>query len=378
MAITDKDAVLILGAGASSQFNLPVGRGLLDKVRGKIKTELENITAISPPSVLQILHRRNNPTNPRYNYRSYPILGTYLLQLTAEQQAEHQNFNLIVSEARRAVDFLTSQTADTIDAFIAQNPSVSRIVKIAIASIFFETLYTFNEMNNIHVWQLRPLFGRVLKKERNWVHLLVNLLRHAYIEKWVSEKNRLKIITFNYDTVLESVFDKVFTNTEIEIPPWKEIIDIVHMHGRMPYLDKAIEDHFLAIGEMAGSIEVATEKSPKREVQCNRDIARAWVNDASKIYACGYSFAGPNCRLLGLSKNGRFIAGGEPSYIRFCNYDGNPGLTNSAARYGVYEKGLATKQHPPLRLLIEDAPRNGEKLSITNWFYRGGPGELPA
>ena len=40
MAITDKDAVLILGAGASSQFNLPVGRGLLDKVRGKIKTEL--------------------------------------------------------------------------------------------------------------------------------------------------------------------------------------------------------------------------------------------------------------------------------------------------------------------------------------------------
>lgn len=307
MSVTNENAVLILGAGASAQFNLPVGGSLLDDIRDKVQKELTKTNSeIQAYSIYDTLDKfyGSNQSDELYlsRYTERPIFATYLYQSSPNKRATYECVIKLVDEAERAVRFLKIQTADTIDAFIAENPSVSTIVKIAIANIFFERLYTINSNNFGSKWVLNSLNDRLLKQERNWVHLLINLVRHGYTNGWVTEQNPLKVITFNYDTTLEKILTKAFSNTERELPPWGNLIKIKHMHGRMPLLEDKVEDPFVTTSAMAEAIEVATEAKPRSEVSKERGIAKSWVTSANDIYACGFAFAGPNCRLLGLNK----------------------------------------------------------------------------
>ena len=385
MPVTNDNAVLILGAGASAQFNLPIGGGLLVEIRNNIAKEIvptrKDFLHYNPRHALKAFYGSGREQPRPYIYQHKPIFATYLLIKSPDSRASGDDIKEILEEAEKAVKYLTGQTADTIDAFIAENSSVSMIVKIAIANIFFDRLYSRLGTQNNSPWALNPLTNRILgegeNKERNWVHLLINLVRHAYINEWVSEENKLKIITFNYDTVLETVLDAAFSNTEIELPDWRELIEIKHMHGCMPPLQQEVSNPFQTTADMALAIEVATESVPRAEVVADREIAKTWVGESNQIYACGFAFAGPNCRLLGLDKDKVMLAPGE-RYIKFCNYDGNPGITNSASRYGVFDPNKQATQIPMRKLLIESRPTPGDRLSITNWFYRGVPGELPA
>jgi len=373
---------MILGAGASVQFSLPIGGSLLDEIRRKVSSELKLCTSFLhnynyDRIISEFYGAQGYGVSPKglddKVYRRSPIFATYLYSIIGTTRATDANFRALIAESKRAVKALHNQTADTIDALIAQNPSVSKILKIAVANIFFETLYD-GEDSHMSGWTLHTLADRVLKDERNWVHLLINLVRHAHSEKWVSQSNKVKIITFNYDTILEKILDDAFSNTEEKIPQWRELIEVVHMHGCMPYLKNEVMNALECTASMADAIEVATELQPRQEVRDDRKQAAQWIKNAQQIYACGFAFAGPNCRLLGLDENR------ARKHIRFCNFDGAPGITNSASRYGIYEVKAQNLQLPHRPLLIEDGPRptKDETLSITNWFYRGAPGELPA
>jgi len=385
MPITNDNAVLILGAGASAQFNLPIGGDLLAEIRNNIADEISetrnDILDYNPSYALKAFYNSGSHQPRPSSYQFTPIFATYLSIKSPDFRASGNDIQEILEEAKTAVKYLTGQTADTIDAFIAENPSVSLIVKIAIANIFFDRLYSRSKTSTIPSWALNPLTDRMLgeeeKAERNWVHLLINLARHAYKNEWVSEQNKLKIITFNYDTVLETILDTAFSNTELDLPDWTELIEIKHMHGCMPRLAPEVSNPFKTTAEMATAIEVATEPDPRAEVVADREIAKTWVEASTQIYACGFAFAGPNCRLLGLDRDIALLPPGE-RYIKFCNYDGNPGITNSASRYGVFDPNKQVGHAGLRKLLIESRPNPGDKLSITNWFYRGVPGELPA
>ena len=140
----------------------------------------------------------SNGNTPRpYIYESRPIISTYLHHKSPGLRADGAILDDILNEAELAVGYLKVQTADTIDAFIAQNPSVSDIVKIGIANIFFKKLYLRRGSNEVDPWDLRSLTDRYLSDERNWVHLLINLVRHGYDSGWVTKENKVKIITFN-------------------------------------------------------------------------------------------------------------------------------------------------------------------------------------
>lgn len=379
MSIVNPNAVLILGAGASAQFNLPVGGSLLDDIAVKIEKELKvrqrEFQDYGSNGITRQLYGGGDRTTPLpYSYVSSPISSTYLLQKSAGNQPNHEILNELIKEAGRAVQFLQNQTADTIDAFIAENPTISDIVKIAIANIFFEKLYTQSDAGNDLSWTLNPLGIRKLKGERNWIHLLINLIRHGYSDDKITPDNRIKIITFNYDTILEKVLSEAFGNTEKDLPHWADLIEIEHMHGCMPLLEDEVADPHNVTIEMAKAIEVATERNPRAEVVRARANAARWIAAANDIYACGFAFAGPNCKLIGLDGPRR----GDGTNLRYCNFNGNPGVKNSAGRYGVFDPMLARQAIPPLRIITEDAPHDDQVLSITNWFYRGSPGELPA
>jgi len=398
MPITDEKSVLILGAGASTQFDLPLGGELIELVVEQLTSEIRNINQVIYESGnggddgkrYGVQHLKIKGSYPKeYVFRHTPVMGTIIHSIIKNSdepfKAISEVFNELMKSIETVIEYLHNQTADTIDAFIAENPSMSEVSRIAIACIFFNRLFKFTKG---YFWMRKNQSSRQLEigldsennpiYERNWVHLLINMVRHGTYQDppTVSVQNPIEIITFNYDTVLEKILDVSFGNVEREVPDWRDLIKIIHVHGKMPELPNQVTEPFEFALEMANAISVATEIHPDKKVETDRSSAKILVRKSQKIYVGGFGFAGPNCKLLGFERISHVN-----QYIRFCNYDGNAGVSISAGRYGQHgqiSNGRLLEGARPLVTIEEDAPLAGQKLSITNWFYLGALGELPA
>ena len=272
---------------------------------------------------------------------------------------------------------LENQTADTIDDFIAQNPSVAEQAKISVAVQFFKKLYDYD--SSLGKFIIRKLDNRNLLEERNWVHLLINLIRQGIRLQKVSPENPIQIITFNYDNGLEFILEKQFSNTEVELPNWRDVIKIHHIHGHMSDLPDNTLEPFKICQNWANSINVVHEENILPSVQRARVEASEALRKARNIYVCGFAFSGANIRLLGLNK----IAGPYGGQnIHYCNYDNNVGLKHAVKRlndhiYNVKNSG-DDKISKFSRTPIELSGSRDNPMTITNWFYTGTPGELPS
>ena len=124
---------------------------------------------------------------------------------------------------------LNNQTSDTIDDFISLNPRHSVIAKRCIAAVFAEKMFEADK----HGGRVYPKdFGARLcpdGKTRNWIHLLINIVRHHH--RAGIPEHKVKMIDFNYDGILERVLAKQFSNVEEKFGPYTDYFEIVHPHG---------------------------------------------------------------------------------------------------------------------------------------------------
>jgi len=267
-------------------------------------------------------------------WHSHPIYGSIIRARVSDDFRLDREVGIKAHNDLVALQgLLTNQTAETIDAFIAENPGVSSMTKLAIASVILKGLY--GVQSNKHELALRPLVARELAAphprppERNWIHLLINIVRHGIDSGSVSTSDKIKIVTFNYDTVLEHVLEEQFSNREVPLGHYKDFFEIVHVHGQFPPLARTCSDPGKLAIECAAGINVVNEKTTCHAVEAARARAKSLVWEANKIYAIGFSFAGPNCRLLGLDK----MFSDRARQLIYCNYDGNRGIAESAKRY---------------------------------------------
>ena len=68
------------------------------------------------------------------------------------------------------------------------------------------------------------------------MHLLINIAREGVRTEAINFENKIKIVTFNYDMVLEYILEKQFSNVSNDLIPegndWADYIEIAHVHGR--------------------------------------------------------------------------------------------------------------------------------------------------
>lgn len=110
----------------------------------------------------------------------------------------------------------------------------------------------------------------------------------------------IKIITFNYDGVLERVLDKQFSNVEEKFWQYTDYFEIVHPHGCCGNVLDQYDNIWKDLTDWASNIWVVNEPASKlpKNVVAARARAQQLIAEAHHIYAAGFSFSRPNCKLL--------------------------------------------------------------------------------
>lgn len=352
MAVTSENAVLILGAGSSAAFGLPLGGQFLTGVREQIRKEFDSFKQD---------HERGFAEGGQYGFWRRPVINTL-------QQAKRYE----PDKLKGLGELLADQTSETIDDFIVENPSYGELTKLAMAAALYRCCHTEptrecddSRVRNFATRELLHTNGA----RRNWTHLFINLVRHGIRLEEVTPQNKVQVVTFNYDCILEHILDAQFSNTEKAYPDWRQYIEVTHVHGRFPDLDAAdarVTHPAADICKWAAGIHVVHEGDVPAEVQEAREKARRLVASASEIYAAGFAFAGGNRKLLGLDQR----SGIGTRKISYCNWNGDVGVRKSVEVIGQYEWPSVT---------IEEAKgTKDEPLEIEAWIRAGYLGETPA
>ena len=296
----------------------------------------------------------------------------------------------ILDVVRLCSNLLRDQTSDTIDDFIAMNPSVADVVKVTVSWLFFTRLYRLApafEGSSEKVFRLRRVearrHGSASGQEpgrRNWTHQLINMARHGIAEGHVDQSNGLRIISFNYDGILETVLSKQFANAEaVQDYDWEDYIQIVHPHGFMGEMDDEVREPLPIIRRWAESIAVIgeAEDTLTDEVNSARATSRRWIGEAVSIYAAGFSFSATNCRRVLKPESSQPRVRRRLSYL---NYDGSRGVERAAERFAKEVIGSEGTAHREGRAaeVHEARPPQGEYAHIDEWFAANVPGETPS
>lgn len=146
-----------------------------------------------------------------------------------------------LAKLRKLTELLDGQTSETIDDVIVENPSCSDILKACIAVEIAESTCTYNQ--NSRAIEPRALSARYLTKgecsHRNWIDLLINLERQAIRTGQLKPGHKVRIVSFDYDGILENVLAEQFQNTGRDYPSYKDCFEIVHPHGLCGKLNQA-------------------------------------------------------------------------------------------------------------------------------------------
>lgn len=264
------------------------------------------------------------------------------------------------------IDLLDGQTSETIDDFIVENSDFSEILKACISVEIAKSTYTY--VQDERILKPRNLSARYLaqsenRQQRNWIHLLINLVRQAIRTGQLKRGQKVRIVSFNYDGVLEAVLATQFQNTAREYPPYTECFEIVHPHGICGDLNQVPIKTPNQLFKWSQNICVVNEEQIENEaVMQARATAQRWIKDATRVYAAGFAFAAPNCELLDL----RRPPPGSSRHLHYCNFNGNEGVRLSAEKCKLFKYRNETSG-------TLDRP-----VSIEDWLYAGYLGEFSA
>lgn len=382
MAITDPKSVLLLGAGVSAPFNLPLGGQFIDEIYAQLTAERRSLGVEEHRKPSDIGASLVSAANDNSQFLKFPIHTAVGLAQDKDGQLSRADVDREMARLHELRNLLDGQTSETIDDFIVQNPSLADIAKIAVATLLFMRCY---QLTRFRQFVPKPLDSRkcgglfeddkLLKNpgldQRNWIHHLINIIRNSRNAECGFE-GRIKIITFNYDMILERVLTQQFANSQKQHGEWKQFIDIYHVHGRCGPIDDITERPDVVIRRWAEGIHVVNDASVTESVDRARNAARELVDLATQIHCVGFAFGDANRALLGLNTK-------RGGVLNYCNYDGNVGVKMSAEKCGAAprtEAELAIDARSKLKV-IENSNSDRRPMEVADWFKIGYAGPLP-
>mgnify|MGYP001809545045 CR=1 FL=1 len=377
MSIVDDGSVLIVGAGASVDFWMPLGGQLVtdvaDLIDGNLAfpgNEKRGFAGIHFEELVSSIVQSHDASSFLVRPLKAALSAKHSPLAFAERSAPAVED---VKQLYALSDRLRNQTAETIDAFIAENPSFGDLTKLVVGAIMVSRAYELRG----RVAVLRQMAARHVNCDaRNWVHLLINICRHGLpLDRVVSRK--VRIINFNYDPFLEHVLREQWNNTEKQLWDWDTLFEIVHPHGRFPDFPVSVPDN--GLGDLAlkcgEAICVVNEENTPAQINAARETVQEWITEAKRIYAVGFAFARPNCKLLGLD---RIAVSDPPNEIRmtkivFSNYAGDVGVKLAAERYKVGRDDDVRQ-----RVSVKEVAGTPDRpLTVSAFIKAGYLGDLP-
>jgi len=300
--------VIVLGAGGSAEFGFPTGIGIFREVMAD--------------------EFSSRPLRKMIGYE-FDFLSSFSnLLRVANRHEELESFQALQLRLRQS-------HAQSIDLYAFKNPSQSEIAKLYTAWRLtkqhfrietFENRYREQDFRLVAVqdW-LAPSVGQGPERRTNWIGALAQTFTAGARTSADLAKNKLSVVTFNYDTVFEDAFpaivrfDERFPDAPDEVMP-----KVLHVHGSLqPVVDGRFTFPFY-LQQMARIKFISdTSENPPMIV----DEAVSVLDKALRIYCVGFAFEEFNRELLQIGRwGGRAWA---------LNFDGDVQVQNEIQKSGI-------------------------------------------
>ena len=264
--------LFVLGAGASIPYGYPSGKGL----RRKIVEDLE------------------------------PDLDSHFNKDSSLDSFEKEQYK---EKAKKLMNVFGNAPIESIDKFLALNPSFEDIGKLAIAFLILE-------------YEKKSSFNESLKKpNQDWYSHLFNQMTSSFKspDDYMKFKdNKVSFITFNYDRSLEHVLLSGFRNAfydnrgqiemeMVDISSWHENyfpFPLIHVYGQIGEpgwlwgRDYREMYDFQKIKTYSKGIRVIGERTENSNDKIGKMFA-----EAKKIYFLGFGYADENLEAIGIKDN---------------------------------------------------------------------------
>lgn len=266
--------VFIVGAGASSEFGLPVGAGLADAIRQQLTDELA-----APPERQQIMR------------------SAMRCNLAGDYGAATQDIAGGMLYARSIDRFLETR---------ADRPLVTTIGKRAIAWTIAQG-ERGSTLSKADILQWQPTQQALVNAQQTW---LAQLFRYV-VEGLRPDQadiafGQVSFVTFNYDRVIEWYL-RLGLQHGFNLEPHKAIkiaqtIPVAHIYGSLGLLEGGQAIRFNPgldtdeglLDEMSPSIRTFTEQHDSKTLE----VARSLINDAELVVFLGFAFDQLNVEAL--------------------------------------------------------------------------------
>ena len=142
------------------------------------------------------------------------------------------------------------------------------------------------------LWHLRPQLRKSSwPTENDWMRQFVGLMRPI-----VSVEQKLSIISFNYDSLLERSMRMYWAGSELKYPSLDEAVEFVYPHGNFSELPERITSLDQYLKAQASRLQLGEKRD-----QDARNRAKEIICGPGKFFSVGFSFSDNNLELLGLT-----------------------------------------------------------------------------
>ncbi len=285
----ERDTTLIVGAGASKEFNLPVGAELRDRISEK----------------LNILYSDGATLSKGDRHINHALI--------ALSESERGRFSELQGAAWSVRDGV--KQAVSIDSFLdthRSNPDINICGKLAILSAIIEaefnsTLYVEPNYRPAYPFnEIRPLDT----VRGTWLDYFFQKLADGVTKENVSRIfDKISIVTFNYDRTVEHFLylslQNYFRIEPVEAAQVMAELNIFHPYGSVAPLEWMNTDRGVTFGGVEGASNPLTSLTQNIQTYTESqrdpyqvDMAKAKLSQAENIIFLGFAFHRQNMALL--------------------------------------------------------------------------------
>jgi hypothetical protein len=289
-------AVIIIGAGASADYGLPLGNGLWKRI---IK-DCEQL----PEHLSQFVKNTSRRADSYFHHvREGDPKAFAFFSLMRDL---HGNIDLGQAGALSQT-VKQAHVQDNVDEFVRDHPSVKRYMQALTAGNLFQDLY--ERENGTSHWRLKPhLFDPVrsvfptpglVQKIENWIRQFVGLCRnHLQRVRGGNDLLPVTVISFNYDRLFETVLREFWAKSEKSYPDLGRCFEFIYPYGAFSELKQQITGAGPWLLEQSEQIAIMhDEPSPQQR------MAHEALDLADQIFMVGFSLSDSNMEWLDFDAN---------------------------------------------------------------------------
>ncbi|MBT9446093.1 MAG: hypothetical protein IV086_10380 [Hyphomonadaceae bacterium] len=283
------DVAIVLGAGASVDFGLPLGRTLWSMVSTEVKCFAETFRERGATTFGDF-----NTITHHHISQERRCIGDALRGVAGD--------TALVALYQASEVITSANVHSSVDDFVRDHPSLSAPIQAAVAASIFSALYE-PEDGGGRYWNLKERLSagtliHTIDREgretvvRNWVRQFVGLVRPASAR--VETVTPISIVSFNYDRLFETLVRKFWPLAEVTYPSVDECFRFIYPYGAFTGLPDTVQDVERFLNQQRAALSFMGTSELGEEVA-------SMISNSTRVLFVGFSFAQTNMDILGVA-----------------------------------------------------------------------------